>query len=77
MEIYNYNIFTKEFINSEEADVDPLDPNNLLIPASATDKLPLPNKENYYVCYNELDETWEYVPIKKFIYMIKTITMLF
>lgn len=61
MEIYNYNPQTLLFTEISEADPNPLEPGQYIIPAYATTEIPLPAKEGFYVkCING---TWEYEAI--------------
>lgn len=47
MKIYHYHSKTKEFIGTGEADKDPMDANNWLIPAHACTEEPLENKDGF------------------------------
>lgn len=60
MKIYNYNKETKEFTTSTNATENPLEKGKYLIPANATIKEPLPLKDGYAVCFNEVKNEWEY-----------------
>lgn len=59
MKIYNYDIKTKEFLNEELAELDPID-NKPLIPAYSTTKEPLTKKEGFAICFDENNGKWEY-----------------
>jgi hypothetical protein len=56
--VYNYDSITKEYINSKEARVSPID-KELLIPAHATLNKVIDAKEGYARCY--IDNKWVYV----------------
>lgn len=60
MDIYNYIKETKEFISQSTANLNPLEDGKYLIPANATIKEPLVNKENFTICFNETKQEWEY-----------------
>jgi hypothetical protein len=59
MIIYNYDYVTKEFIGISDATVNPLSPNDFLIPANATTLEPLAFQEGYANIFN--GEAWELV----------------
>lgn len=61
MKIYNYNKETKEFTTSEEATKNPKEKGKYLIPMCATTIEPIAQKEGFAVCFNEKDNTWEYI----------------
>lgn len=65
MKVYLYDEDTKEYIQEEEALLDPLESkvqkkNIYLIPANVTTKEPLPAKEGYAVIFKNDD--WAYTP---------------
>jgi len=61
MEIYNYNPQTLLFTETGEADPNPLEPGQYLIPAYATTEKPLPAKEGYWVKF--IGDAWQYEEI--------------
>lgn len=57
--VYNYDPKTKEYLhNAEPAQIDPLDPNNLLIPAHATTVDPPETGKNEVAVFEEEAGTW-------------------
>lgn len=60
MKIYNYNKDTKVFTTSTNATENPLEKGKYLIPANATEEEPLPSKDGFAVCFNEIKKEWEY-----------------
>lgn len=60
MKIHNYdnNGF---YIGESTADESPLEKDNFLIPANATIKEPLAQKDNFAICFNEQKDEWEYI----------------
>lgn len=60
MKIYNYNKETKEFTTSTNATANPLEKGEYIIPANATTKEPLTQKEGFAVCFDEAKKEWEY-----------------
>lgn len=61
MKIYNYDRDTKEFLNESEAKENPLEKDKFLTPANATDKKPLISKVDFAICFNVVNNAWEYV----------------
>ena len=63
MLVYNYDGITKEYLYSSEAYLDDLETIKqgreiYLIPANATNKRPLPNKEGYAQCFDTNSNNW-------------------
>lgn len=59
MNIYNYDGISGEYLGQSEAQKSPLEESVYLIPANATDTLPLASKKGYAVCFR--NGTWQYV----------------
>lgn len=62
MKIYNYHPDTHEYLSSAHADVDPLDPDNHLIPAHATSVAVPIIKNGEAAIFSEATQTWSVVP---------------
>jgi hypothetical protein len=65
MKVYNYNPDNKVYTYEEEADPDPLIPDRWLIPANATTIKPPNTEENWVACFDEDEQQWFLVEIKK------------
>lgn len=63
MQIYHYDQITGEFLSDGIADSNPRNPDNPIIPAFATNIVPLPEKEGFTVIFD--GEGWGYVEIPK------------
>jgi hypothetical protein len=61
MQIYNYDPQTLLFTEISEADPNPLEPGQYIIPAYATTEKPLTAKKSYWVKF--IDGQWEYEAI--------------
>lgn len=59
MKIYNYDALTGEFLNEEEANLDPLENNKFLLPAFATFTPVVLEKSGFARCF--IKGVWEYV----------------
>lgn len=61
--VYSYDGTTKEYLHgSEPAQIDPLEPDNLLIPANATTIEPPSFGEKEIAVFDEIAEAWEVKP---------------
>lgn len=58
MKVYNYHPRTRAFRFEEDADLDPLNPGNWLIPAHATTIKPPETNEHEIACFNDEDREW-------------------
>lgn len=62
MKIYNYDPITKEFLNTEGADISPLEPNIYLFPANSTTvTVPTTLEEHKTACFNTEASQWKVV----------------
>lgn len=66
MLVYNYDVITKEYLYSLEADIDELETINTghkvyIMPANCTDRRPQADKEGFVQCFDENSNTWFYV----------------
>jgi hypothetical protein len=59
MNIYNYDAITKEFLNTEEADISPLEPDIYLFPANSTTiTAPIDLEEYKTACFSVETNQW-------------------
>lgn len=65
MKIYHYNPETFEFVGESDARKSPREKDVYLIPANATEKPPLENKEEFLMLFSVENDEWEYVEIEK------------
>jgi len=59
MKIYNYDDFTKEFLQESKAILSPLEKDVFLIPANATTTKPPLKKDGFARCF--ISDKWEYI----------------
>ena len=58
MRIYSFNWATGEYTGQDEADQDPLDPGNFIIPAYATTKAPPELESNQRAVFDREKDDW-------------------